>query len=249
LAHRMFADRKSRIGIVFAGLMLATALGITTLQTSNTAQASGGLWYQWGLYLANGWLCYGWSNGTYHCTQRWHRDSAGHLISDNPSWVPNSGSSTSSSSPKPASSGSTTLANTAGEPCRSTNYWRSPISQWTVPPSCYSGIYRVNPSNYVRRSGFGYCNWWPEVRHPNTPDILWGRHHRSSRPTPGAAVYFAPHVQGASGDGHYAEVVAVRPGGSWVLISEMNFYWRGGGFGKVSYRYIHTGPGVTFITA
>jgi hypothetical protein len=61
-------------------------------------------------------------------------------------------------------------------------------------------------------------------------------------------VHFNGGVQGASRDGHWAQVVAVAPGNYWVLITEMNFRWRGGGFGKVSYRYIHVGPGVSFIS-
>ena len=42
-------------------------------------------------------------------------------------------------------------------------------------------------------------------------------------------------------------MVAVPPGGYWFLISEMNFTWRGAGWQKVEYRYVHTGPGVSFI--
>jgi len=33
----------------------------------------------------------------------------------------------------------------------------------------------------------------------------------------------------------------------WFLISEMNFYWNGGGWGRVDYRYAHSGWGVSFI--
>jgi hypothetical protein len=33
----------------------------------------------------------------------------------------------------------------------------------------------------------------------------------------------------------------------WILVTEMNFIWRGGGFGTVDYRYVRVGPGVTFI--
>jgi len=27
----------------------------------------------------------------------------------------------------------------------------------------------------------------------------------------------------------------------------MSFYWNGGGWGRISFRYAHTGPGVAFI--
>src|SRR5262249_37675783 len=132
--------------------------------------------------------------------------------------------------------GATVSYSLAGEPCQSKTMWVANISQWTVPPSCYANIYSPNPANYVYRSGFGWCNWWPEVLHPNQPDLLWSsKYRRSGAPVGGAAVYFAPGVQGASAAGHYAQVVAVHPSGSWVLISEMNFYWRGGGWQKVSY--------------
>jgi hypothetical protein len=54
-------------------------------------------------------------------------------------------------------------------------------------------------------------------------------------------------VQGAGASGHFAQVVAIAPDHYWMLITEMNFAWRGGGFGKVDYRYAHVGSGVTFI--
>lgn len=135
-------------------------------------------------------------------------------------------------------------ASTVGEPCQSTVFATGPIAQWTVPPGCYAGIYRVDPSRYVARSGFGWCNWWPEVLHPANPNILTDA--RSRQPIPGAVAVFAPGDQGASSGGHYGEVVAVLNNG-WVLISEMNFNWRGGGFGLVSYRYVRLDGGVTFI--
>lgn len=223
--------------------------------TGPTANASGSLHYQRGYYVASGMLCYGWASGTYHCTTHWHRNGS-KLISDNPSWVPNYGttserSKTASATSRPSAPVSVKVSgsNTAGQPCHSSTMFPAHISQWTTPVSCYAGIYRVNPANYVYRSGFGWCNWWPEVLHPKQPDILWGREYRhSSTPTPGAVVHFNGGVQGASRDGHWAQVVAVAPNHYWVLITEMNFYWRGGGWQKVSYRYIHVGSGVTFIS-
>ena len=237
------------LGAAFLGAAFVAAFGASG--SMPTANAAGGLHYQRGYYVANGMLCYGWSNGTYHCTAHWHR-SGSRLVSDNPSWVPNSGSTsgTSHSSSKPATSPvRVTGSNTAGQPCRSSYMFPARISQWTTPVSCYAGVYHVNPANYVKRSGFGWCNWWPEVLHPNQPDILWGRQYRhSSTPTPGAVVHFNGGVQGASSAGHWAQVVAVAPDRHWVLITEMNFSWRGAGWQKVSYRYIHVGPGVTFIS-
>ena len=249
---------RALFGAALLGAAFIVALGASG--TGATANASGGLYYQQGYYVVNGWLCYGWSNGSYHCTAHWHRNGS-QLVSDNPSWVPNYGSTSSSTNSSSSSSssshstssgttsGSTSGSNTAGQPCRSSSMFPSYIRQWTTPVSCYGGIYSVNPANYVYRSGFGWCNWWPEVLHPNQPDILWGgEYHRSSAPTPGAVVFFSPGVQGASSGGHWAQVVAVAPDHYGVLVTEMNFYWRGGGWQKVDYRYIHVGAGVTFIS-
>jgi surface antigen len=62
----------------------------------------------------------------------------------------------------------------------------------------------------------------------------------------GATVVFQPGVQGAGGAGHVAHVIVVYPGG-WFLVSEMNFFWNGGGWARVDYRYAYQGPGVAFI--
>jgi surface antigen len=66
-------------------------------------------------------------------------------------------------------------------------------------------------------------------------------------PRVGATAVFAPGVQGASAVGHVAHVVAVS--GTRFQVSEMNFYGGTphGGFGKVDYRWAHTGSGVSFI--
>jgi hypothetical protein len=60
-------------------------------------------------------------------------------------------------------------------------------------------------------------------------------------------VVYAPFDHGASSGGHYGHVEAVSPDGRWILTSEMNFYWRGGGFGKVIYRYVDVDAGTSFI--
>ena len=67
-----------------------------------------------------------------------------------------------------------------------------------------------------------------------------------SSPATGATVVFSPGVEGAGGGGHVGHVEQVLSGG-WFIISEMNFYWNGGGWGHVDYRYVHTGSGVAFI--
>lgn len=146
-----------------------------------------------------------------------------------------------------SNSGSVTTGTyNSGEFCHSTTYAVGAVSSWKIPPGCYAPIYYPNTRNYVARAGFGWCNWWPEVLHPNNPNILHDA--RYSAPRAGAVAVFAPGVQGAGSMGHYAEVVAVLPGG-WVLISEMNDLWRGGGFGRVNYRYIYQSRGVSYIYA
>lgn len=156
---------------------------------------------------------------------------------------------TSSSNGGAGSGGGSNLpAATGGLPCQQSYMFVSHISQWTTPPGCYATIYYPDRSIYHAPGNFGYCNWWVLALHPNQQDILYGKEYtRTSAPVPGAAVWFDPNVQGASSEGHWAQAVAVSPDGYWVLITEMNFGWRGGGFGRVDFRYIHVGPGVVFI--
>jgi hypothetical protein len=138
---------------------------------------------------------------------------------------------------------------TAGQPCHNTNLWAPNVGLWTVPPGCYGTIYTIDPSQYPPvNSTFGYCNWWVNELHRDKPNLLYGsQYRRGSVPVPGAAIYFAGLVQGAGASGHFAQVVAIAPDHYWMLVTEMNFAWRGGGFGKVDYRYAHVGSGVTFI--
>ncbi len=143
------------------------------------------------------------------------------------------------------SSATAILADTrwSAEPCQSGTYVSGGISQWKVPPGCYGGVYWINTRNFVARSGFGWCNWWPEVLHPDFPNVIYGARH--STPVPGAVVVFAPGEQGAGSGGHYGEVVAVL-GHGWILISEMNNSWRGG-FARVTYRYVYQSASVSYI--
>jgi hypothetical protein len=138
---------------------------------------------------------------------------------------------------------------TTGQPCHSATLWAPNVGLWTVPPDCYGVIYPIDPSQYPPAgSTFGYCNWWVNELHRDKPNLLYGsQYRRGSAPVPGAAIYFAGLVQGAGASGHFAQVVAIAPDHYWMLITEMNFAWRGGGFGKVDYRYAHVGSGVTFI--
>ena len=105
---------------------------------------------------------------------------------------------------------------------------------------------------------FGQCTWWAQYKRQDErlthmgSAMYWassaaGRGYRiGTTPVAGATVVFQPGVQGAGGYGHVAHVEAVYPDG-WFLVSEMNFYVNGGGWGRVDYRYAHAGWGVSFI--
>jgi hypothetical protein len=134
------------------------------------------------------------------------------------------------------------------QPCHDSTMFLPTITQWSVPPGCYGNIYQPNPANYVQRPGFGWCNWWVRVTHPAHPDITESlAYTRGTNPVAGAPVFFDGNEQGASSEGHWAVAVAVAPDHYWVLISEMNFAWRGAGWGKLDYRYIHVSPYVHFV--
>src|SRR5690349_4797646 len=114
-----------------------------------------------------------------------------------------------------------------------------------------------NPTNYYAVA-WGQCTWWSQWKRQdeylahmgNALYWLGGAAARGYRtggfPVAGATVVVQTGVQGAGGAGHVAHVEAAYPGG-WFLVSEMNFYWNGGGWGRVDYRFAHTGYGVYFI--
>jgi len=119
--------------------------------------------------------------------------------------------------------------------------------------------FKVNrPANGYYWWAFGQCTWWAQykrqnenLRHMGNARYWAGgaaaRGYRVGRtPRAGATVVFQPGVEGAGGAGHVAHVEKVYPGG-WFLVSEMNFYWNGGGWGRVSYRFAYARSGVSFI--
>ncbi|HEX9036094.1 MAG TPA: hypothetical protein VF808_03800 [Ktedonobacterales bacterium] len=149
----------------------------------------------------------------------------------------------------PTGSGNMTVYGlTSIQPCHDAYQFVPNISQWTVPPGCYSYIFRPNPANYPPRASWGWCNWWVEESHPQDPNVTGStRYPRGTAPVANAAVFIDGGEQGASAEGHWVESIAVSPGGYWVLIAEMNFAWRGAGWGLVDYRYIHVSPHVHFL--
>ncbi len=99
---------------------------------------------------------------------------------------------------------------TQNQPCHAATMFLAHISAWTVPPGCYSRIYRPDPGKYRAEVAFGTCTWWVEALH--RPNMLSGGHYRQgSVPKPGAIAVLAPGVQGAGQTGHYAQVIAIAP--------------------------------------
>jgi hypothetical protein len=133
-----------------------------------------------------------------------------------------------------------------------------PSNPYMVVPGRPWGYAVAEPSPDYYWWAWGQCTWW--AQHMRSDENLKGmgnarywaagaaaRGYRvGGNPAAGATVVFQPGVQGAGGAGHVAHVVAVYPGG-WFLVSEMNFYWNGGGWARVDYRFAHAGPGVSFI--
>jgi surface antigen len=138
-----------------------------------------------------------------------------------------------------------------------------PLRPW--PPSwAYVAVpgyhaFRVSrPSNNYYWWAFGQCTWWAQYKRQDENLRRMGnarywaagaaaRGYRVGRtPVRGATVVFQPGVEGAGGAGHVAHVEKVYPGG-WFLVSEMNFYWNGGGWGRVDYRFAYVRSGVSFI--
>lgn len=204
------------------------------------------IYYRRGYSLQGTWFCYGWP-AFYRCTQHWHVVN-GKVISDNTSWVPNNlgeNSLAPNNSAGSSTSSGSSFSSVNGLPCHDKIIWPTTITQWTIPSGCYSRIYYPNVRNYPARPSYGFCNWWPEELNQRYSGSTVLHLTRYSTPRIGAVIWFNPYTQGASGDGHYAEVIAIH--GNWLLITEMNFYWRGGGFGRVDFRFIHTGYGVSFM--
>ncbi len=132
-----------------------------------------------------------------------------------------------------------------------------PYSSWTPPPG-YTSFAVTDFAGDPWAGSFGQCTWWAAHKRPDENflgmgnALDWANSARArgftvtATPAPNATVVFAPGVQGASNLGHVSHVEKVLTGG-WVLVSEMNFFWNGGGFARVDYRYVYASAGVWFI--
>lgn len=189
----------------------------------------------------HGWLCYGWASGMLHCTQRWSR-SGGRYVSLNPGWVPSEGVA---SVVSVHTSVHTSAVSFSPAPAH--------LSQWA-----YTGRASYpEPRGTFQGYTWGWCTSGAALlAHDNLRGLgnaaEWARNAAargmrvSSMPVAGATAVFQPFVQGAGGGGHVSHVAAVY-GNGWFLSEDVNFWWNGGGFGRISFRYAHAGPGVSFI--
>lgn len=234
-----------KVGVVFAAICVMMALNIgggAATAAAARLRFVRGYSTQW--VYGKHWLCYGWSNGAYHCTQWWHV-SGGRFISSNPRWVP-----------------SQTSGNTS-----------SAVTRKTTATKGYAGGLRLLTGiGQWNRTGYrAYTAWWGgdgyafgnctagarflsgnhiPVNLGNAKD--WANNARrrgmavGSSARVGATVVFQPGVQGASYIGHAGHVVGVY-GNGWFMMAAENDYFDGGGFNRVDYRYAHVGPGVQFI--
>lgn len=127
-------------------------------------------------------------------------------------------------------------------PCGGNYNWAAETpSLWKAPVGCFGRIFSPSSVSTAAWHSPGFCNWVVEALHRT--NNLWGLPHISLRP--GAAIFFSGGVYGASSAGHWANVVSIH--GGWMLIIEENFTWRGGGFGRIDYRFVPIGRGETFL--
>lgn len=246
----------------FVGVSLLT-MALSVVAAPNVGATALSFRYARGWTVQGGWLCYGYNNGYYHCTAHWYRTASGLYVSLNPSFVPSqttvtptgSGAASPPSSGGCSANGLPSVGNVANgwhwapggipnDSCVAVRTAPAGIRLWATPPAPFDKVYYINPALYPGRGGWPTCSWWArEV------SVAFGHNTGSAHSTPkiGAAIHYAPGVLGASSDGHYGHVVAIYSNG-WLLSSEMNFWWRGGGSGRVIFRFIPAhAAGVSYI--
>ena len=242
LVAKVATPRRSQMSVA---LLTGSLLFVGLMGSAFTpmANAAGSLRFVRGYSVQGSWLCYGFSNGAFHCTQHW-RVVNGRYVSYNSPFVPSQGSvvttAARSSTPAPVVSSNTNVYTSRFdgiEYCGSQRVDFSNASAWAKPHGCYGLIFR--PRSTLGRPSFGWCNWAAEASHLNYGGrSVLGLAKHYGAPRVGAVVWFSGFDQGASADGHWANLVAIGPHG-WGLIEEMNFSYRGGGFGRIDFRFIH----------
>jgi hypothetical protein len=160
--------RIARIAVILAGVLGLSAFAAQGGLTP-TAHAATGLRYHRGYSVQQGWLCYGWSNGSYFCTRHWTR-SGGRLISLNTSWVPNYGSTVRSTHTTIRRTHS--LGGGGGPVGGAMSATPGGISQWayTGHPAYAMSDFRGDPNSAF----FGACTWYAWYRHQNEPLLRLG---------------------------------------------------------------------------
>ncbi len=238
--------------IVLRSAVVVALVAAFAIPTATGASAAG---RTPGWTIEQGMLCYTWPDHHWACTGHWHRSGAA-LISERPDFVPSKGGSAPAPAgppalPAPAPSGcSGGLRWAPGgipkESCSSSQAapYGGALSLWKVPPAPFDRVYSPPTAQYPAMWGYWpSCTWWAyEMR----PDYSPGKTNYRD-PRVGATIRYAPGVLGASSAGHVGHVVAVYDNG-WILSAEMNFYWRGGGAGKVVFRFVPAhAAGVTYV--
>lgn len=101
---------------------------------------------------------------------------------------------------------------------------------------------------------WGECTYWAAQMRPDIGNSVSGNAASwaysaanadfvvNAQPAIGSVAVFQPGVEGAWGAGHVAYVIALGNNG-WFQVSEMDYPY----FGRVTYRWAHTGWGVSFI--
>jgi surface antigen len=213
-------------------------------------------------------------DGIVHCTQAWHINSAGFVVSDVQPWVSTVGEATSDiedaarpyprlrtvvtiAKPKPPARPRLSAPVRSPAPPGPAPTPGGPYNPWgPVPghPGYAMGDFAGDPNHGY----FGYCTWYAWYRHQNEPLMQLGMAYQwaanapahglrtGTSPVVGATAVFQPGVEGAGSGGHVAHVEQVL-GGGWFIVSEMNFGLNGGGWGRVDWRYAYVAPGVSFI--
>jgi surface antigen len=204
---------------------------------------------------------------TRRCTTNWYLDNLGNILSGDPTWasilaVADMGALP--TRPLGAHGVRVPSAPTAPKQVRSAPRYVPPVlvaagpySLWASPPG-HPSYALPEFTNDPNAAFYGTCTWYAQYRRPSEPLVRLGNAAQwawnaptfglrtGTTPVVGATVVFQPGVLGASGGGHVGHVEAVYVGG-WFLISEMNMDWNGGGFGRVSFRYVVVMAGVSFV--
>jgi surface antigen len=210
------------------------------------------------------------------CTTHWYLDGLGNVLSDDPNWaslfdvedlgVPRAWPHDSLGILASRSRRTVPLAKVVkpakAKLLRQAKPYVQPaapkgIGLWTPPPG-HPAYALADYAGDPNAAYYGTCTWYAEYRRRDEPLNKLGNAAQwawnavryglrtGTKPVVGATVVFQPGVLGAGSGGHVGHVEAVYSGG-WFLISEMNMSWNGGGFGRVSFRYVVAMPGVSFV--